>query len=505
LFLILTLGILSVLLSLALTPFVRDRIGGFGFLDHPDGVRKKHAVPVPRVGGIAIALAYLSTFAIAFALPFSYTHVLHRALPNILKLTLVGSVVFLTGVLDDRLRLSAWKKLIGIGSAAVLAYLAGIRVDIHLLHSLPAWPGLGFLLTVAWLVGCTNAFNLIDGMDGLAAGVGLVATVTMLIAALTQGNLPLALATMPLAGCLLGFLRYNFNGASVFLGDSGSLLIGFLLGCYGALWSEKSVTFVALTVPLLAVSIPLLDVLLSITRRYLRNKPIFEADRGHIHHKLLERGLSPKGAVLTIYALCGGVAALSLLASSLRNQFSGLVVLVFCAAAWLGIQRLGYTEFAMASRLFLQGGFRRIIDFETRVAEFEKTLARATGVEECWIRIRSGSREFGFQGVRLNFEGLIFEDFDRRDRDGLWELRIPLADSQHLNFFRDVKADTNTVVLSAFVTAVQHGMRACMERRLHEQATSQQTELVRMPAIVKRYYAAAGATAASGGVRGALR
>ena len=152
-------------------------------------------------------------------------------------------------------------------------------------------------------------------MDGLAAGVGLVATVTMVIAALTQGNLPLALATIPLAGCLLGFLRYNFNGASVFLGDSGSLLIGFLLGCYGALWSEKSVTLVALTVPLLAVSIPLLEVALSIVRRYLRNRPIFEADRGHIHHKLLERGLSPKGAVLTIYAFCGVVAMLSLVAS----------------------------------------------------------------------------------------------------------------------------------------------------------------------------------------------
>ena len=185
----------------------------------------------------------------------------------------------------------------------------------------------------------------------------------------------------------------------------------------------------ALTVPLLAVSIPLLEVVLSIVRRYLRNRPIFEADRGHIHHKLLERGLSPTGAVLTIYAFCGVVAVLSLVASSLRNQFSGLIVIVFCAAAWMGIQHLGYTEFAMAGRLFLQGGFRRIIDFETRLVEFEKTLACATGIEECWIRIRSGSREFGFQGVRMNFEGLVFEDFQRDDSKHLWELRIPLADA----------------------------------------------------------------------------
>src|SRR3984957_6620429 len=397
-YLILTLGAISVVLALILTPIVRDRLGKFGFLDHPDGIRKKHKTAVPRVGGIAIALAFVGTFAIAFALPFSYTYLLRRGLPNILHVALAGSVIFVTGVLDDRLRLSAWKKLAGITAAAVLAYAAGIRVDIHILHSLPAWPGLEFALTVIWLIGCTNAFNLIDGMDGLAAGVGLVAAVTMLIAALTQGNLPLALATMPLAGCPLGCLPYNFNGASVFLGDSGSLLIGFLLGCYGALWSEKSVTLVALTVPLLAVSIPLLDVLLSILRRYLRNRPIFQGDRGHIHHKLLERGFSTKGAVLTIYGMCSLVAVLSLVASALHNQFSGLIVLVVCGAAWLGIRHLDYAEFAMASRMFLGGKFRSIIDVETRLLDFESALAKARNLEECWIKILDGAREFGFQG-----------------------------------------------------------------------------------------------------------
>jgi len=483
-FLILTLGLLSFLLALVLTPQVRDRLGKVGFLDHPDGLRKTHAAAVPRVGGIAIMLAYAATFAIAFLLPFSYTYILHQSLPQICRLALAGSLVFLTGVLDDRLRLNAWKKLIGIVGAAVLAYAAGIRVDIHILHSLPAWPGLEFAITVIWLVGCTNAFNLIDGMDGLAAGVGFVATVTMLIAALTQGNLPLALATMPLAGCLLGFLRYNFNAASVFLGDSGSLLIGFLLGCYGALWSEKSVTLVALTVPLLAVSIPLLEVFLSIIRRFLRNRPIFEADRGHIHHKLLERGLSPKNAVLTIYAFCGCMAVLSLIASSLRNQFSGLIVVVFCAVAWMGVQRLGYTEFATAGRLVLRGGFRRIIDFETRLVEFEKTLARAAGVDECWIRIRSGSREFGFRGVRMNFEGRVYEDFERCDANYLWELRIPVANGRHVNFFHDLEPGASSVILTAFATAVEHGVNACLAR------SQGNAEVIKMPPIVKHYYAA---------------
>jgi hypothetical protein len=151
---------------------------------------------------------------------------------------------------------------------------------------------------------------------------------------------------------------------------------------------------------------------------------------------------------------------------------------------------LGYTEFAMAGRLFLQGGFRRIIDFETRLVEFEKTLARATGIEEAWTRIRSGSREFGFQGVRMNVEGLVFEDFERGDSKHLWELRIPLTDAQAVNFFHDASIETSTIVLSAFATAVEHGMRTCIERRLQETLSNPTTEVVKMPAIVKHYYAA---------------
>ena len=483
-YLILTLGILSVLMTLVLTPIVRDGVGRFGFLDHPDGVRKKHATAVPRVGGIAIALAYVGTFAIAFLLPFSYTFVMRRALPTILQLAMVASVVFLTGVLDDQVGLSAWQKLMGIGGAGVLAYFAGIRVDIHLFHFLPAWPWLGCLITVVWLIGCTNAFNLIDGMDGLAAGVGLVATLAMLIAALTQGNMPLALATMPLAGCLLGFLRYNFNPASVFLGDSGSLLIGFLLGCYGAMWSNKSVTLIALTVPLLALSIPLLDVILSVLRRYLRNRPIFAPDRGHIHHKLLDRGLSPKTAVLTIYGFCSVVAILSLLMSSVQSRFSVLIVIAFCAMAWFGIRHLEYGEFAMAGRMFLQGRFRHIIDSETKLLDFEKALGQCANMDECWKEMITWSREFGFQGIQMSVNGTVVEDFGAHDAKGVWELRIPLPDAQYVTFFRSLDSEASPLILSALVNSVQRGLRTSLEKGAGE------PEVVRIPAAAELYYTA---------------
>ncbi len=492
-FLILTLGILSVLLTLIATPLVRDSIGKIGFLDHPDGVRKKHSKAVPRVGGIAIVLAYISTFAIALALPFSYTFVLHRALPHILQLSLVAGIVFLTGVLDDMIGLTAKQKLMGLGGAAMLAYAVGIRVDIHLLHGLPNWPWLGFAVTVLWLVGCANAFNLIDGMDGLAAGVGLVSTITMLVAALTQGNLPLALATLPLAGCLLGFLRYNFNPASVFLGDSGSLLIGFLLGCYGALWSEKSVTLLALTAPLLAVSIPLLDVILSVLRRYLRNRPIFEADRGHIHHKLLDRGFTTRRAVLTIYAFCGLVAVLSLLVSAVHNRFSGLIVILFCGAAWIGIRHLDYAEFATAGRMFLGGKFRRIIDAETRLLNFESSLAKAADVDACWDKIRQGSSEFGFHGARMSIQGSIFEEVRGSRVKPLWQLRIPLPDGDYVNFFCDFSVEMDPLILNQFVGTVERGLHRWLaaQRPAKQPIAPQQPAPVRMPAAASLYYTAA--------------
>jgi len=481
LFLILTLGILSVVLSLIATPLVRDSIGKIGFLDQPDGIRKKHAKPIPRVGGIAIVVAYVLTFAIALALPFNYTSVLYHALPNILELSLVAGIVFLTGVLDDMIGLNPRQKLIGIGGAAMLAYAGGIRVNINLFHILPNSPWVGFCITVVWLVGCANAFNLIDGMDGLAAGVGLVSTLTILLSALTQRNLPLVLATLPLAGCLLGFLRYNFNPASVFLGDSGSLLIGFLLGCYGALWSEKSVTLVALTAPLLAVSIPLLDVIVSVLRRFLRNRPIFAPDRGHIHHKLLDRGFTTRRAVLTIYAFCGLVAVLSLLVSAVHNRYSALIVILFCGAAWLGIRHLDYAEFASAGKMFLGGKFRRIIDAETRMIDFETSLAKAADLDECWKRLREGSSEFGFQGARMSIQGTVFEDVRARDSQRLWQLRIPLPSGEYVNFFCDFSLEMDPLILNQFVGAVERG--------LHAWLVAQEMEPIKIPAT-PRYYAA---------------
>src|SRR5208337_5346983 len=166
-------------------------------------------------------------------------------------------IIFLTGLLDDLRGLSAWQKLGGQFIAATVAVWSGVQITSIAWHQFPSW--FAIPLTVVWLVGCTNALNLIDGVDGLAAGVGLLVTTITLIAALLGHNIGMAIAIVPLVGALLGFLRFNFNPASIFLGDSGSLFIGFLLGCYSVLWSQKSATILGMTAPLIALSIPLLD------------------------------------------------------------------------------------------------------------------------------------------------------------------------------------------------------------------------------------------------------
>jgi UDP-GlcNAc:undecaprenyl-phosphate/decaprenyl-phosphate GlcNAc-1-phosphate transferase len=309
---LLDLAGIAFLFALVLTPMMRDVARKLNLVDHPDGSRKIHTEPIPRGGGVAIAIAYLLAFGFVLIAPYrDVTFDIHAVVPRAMAVLPAAGLVFLVGLIDDLGGLKPWQKLIGQIAAALFAFWAGVRIEFLHWHELSFWISLP--ITVLWLVGCANAFNLIDGLDGLAAGVGLFATVTMLVAALTHNNLQLAIITAPLAGCLLGFLRYNFNPASVFLGDCGSLLIGFLLGCYGVMWSQKSATLVALTAPMMAMAIPLLDVALAIVRRFLRNQPIFGADQRHIHHRLLERGLTPRRAALFLYGICGLAAAFSLL------------------------------------------------------------------------------------------------------------------------------------------------------------------------------------------------
>jgi UDP-GlcNAc:undecaprenyl-phosphate GlcNAc-1-phosphate transferase len=299
---LITLGLVAMLLSLAITPACRWLCKRLGWVDHPNA-RKVHHTPIPRGGGIAIFLSYVA------ALMFSpHDARMQALLPAI-------AIVFATGLLDDIAGLKPWMKIAGSLTAAILACQAGIQLSSF--GGMPIGPGwLQIALTVFWLIGCTNAFNLIDGLDGLAAGIGLFATLAALLSGLISGNYALAILAAPLLGSLLGFLPYNFSPASIFLGDSGSFSIGFLLGCFAIVWWQSTATIIGMAAPLIALAIPVLDTAFAILRRLGRGQPVFRADREHIHHVLLARGYTPKAAACMLYAVAGILAGLAILLSN---------------------------------------------------------------------------------------------------------------------------------------------------------------------------------------------
>ena len=305
---------------------------------------------------------------------------------------------------------------------------------------------------------CTNAFNLIDGIDGLAAGVGLTATLTTMIAGMLQGQVMLCLATAPLAGALIGFLRYNFNPASIFLGDCGSLLIGFLLGSCGVIWGQKSATLLGMAAPAMAIAFPLLEVGLSIARRFVVSEPIFNADRRHIHHLLLERGFTPKRVTLLLYGVCSVGAALSLLESLGRNRLTAVVIVFFIAMAWLGIQYLGYVEFE-ATRRFLWGGLRPVLRAHVNLELLERSLVSARSVQQCWSALEKAAQSLGYSQMNARMSGLEFSTAPRAPRQtAFWQMRLNLSPEDYLNVKQQGEQGHQPAALMPFIEVVRRIM-----------------------------------------------
>jgi UDP-GlcNAc:undecaprenyl-phosphate GlcNAc-1-phosphate transferase len=423
---LLWLGLKSFFLALLLTPIFRDIFRSYKVVDQPDEGRKVHKHPIPRVGGIAIALSYIAAFLIDFR---GENELVDQKLTLAWNLIPGAAVIFAVGLIDDFLGLKPWQKLAGQLAGAVLAYWNGVRMMFVGGYEVADW--VAFPITIFWLLACTNAFNLVDGLDGLAAGMGLFATLTTFVAAVVQGNDALAMATLPLAGCLLGFLCYNFNPATIFLGDSGSLLIGFLLGCYGVLWTHKMATVLGMMAPLMVMAIPLTDVTLCIVRRALRRRPIFGADRGHIHHRLLDRGLTPRRAVLVLYTVCGLAAGLSLLQVTFAGRFAAWGMLLFCIIAWVGIHYLGYAEFGLASRLLFGGEFQRAVDAQLCLQTLDRSLSSAKTVEECWAALRQAAVTLGYSHVRLYVAGQSLEEELGGCDQMRWRMRVPLSETDY--------------------------------------------------------------------------
>ena len=345
---------LSLLGSFVLTRYVRDAAMARGWVTLPSHERHLHSRPLPRLGGVAIFVSF-SLSLLAAAVLAAYNPHLREAfsLKTVLTILLPASLVFLLGVYDDLFSVGPYVKFAVQGLAATMLFLGGLQIlDVPVLfgsHHLPWF--LGLPLTILWVLAITNAFNLIDGMDGLAAGSALFSTLVAFVIALLNGQSLVTVMTIALAGAILGFLRYNFNPATIFLGDSGSLFIGFLLSALALAGAQKSPTIVAVAIPVVSFGLPILETSLSILRRWISGRPVFTADREHIHHKLLQHGLTHRQVVIVLYGVSAVFALLSLFLLWPTGSSLGLVLAVVGTGIWIGVQRLGYLELGELARV----------------------------------------------------------------------------------------------------------------------------------------------------------
>lgn len=299
----------TMLVSAAITPLVRRLAFVLGAVDKPNA-RRVNKKAMPSMGGLAIFIAF--TFGTFVLLRGQFpTH-------ELFSLFLAECVIIITGMIDDIKELSPKQKMLGILIAALVVYfLAGIRMNILTIPLVGTFElgWLSFPITVFWILAITNAVNLIDGLDGLATGVSIIALFTMGVIAyffLAITNVSVSIMIFCLAAALIGFLPHNFHPAKIFLGDTGALFIGFMIAVL-SLKGLKNVTFITLLIPVIILGVPITDTVYAMLRRILNKKPISQADKHHLHHRLMQLGLSHRQTVLVIYGLALVFSLISLL------------------------------------------------------------------------------------------------------------------------------------------------------------------------------------------------
>ncbi|MDO8683142.1 MAG: MraY family glycosyltransferase [Armatimonadota bacterium] len=301
--------VISLGISYFLTPIVGKLAWKFGAIDHPDE-RRVHSTPTPRFGGVAIYIAFVSAALIV--------GLLNRSIfqdGQIIAVIVAGTIVAVVGALDDRFNLSPILQIAGIVGATFVLIYFGIKIQ-FLTHpfNAPKLVTLGALsipMTIIWVFGVTKTVDLIDGLDGLASGICAIAATTLLLMAIQaqahgtnpKSFLEVAIMAGALIGASLGFLRHNYPPAKIFMGTVGSQFMGFVLASLSIIGAFKVATLAAVAVPVFALGVPILDAVFVVIRRFLERRPVHLADKSHVHHRLLERGLSHSKVVLIIYGL----------------------------------------------------------------------------------------------------------------------------------------------------------------------------------------------------------
>jgi UDP-GlcNAc:undecaprenyl-phosphate GlcNAc-1-phosphate transferase len=514
----LTLFVAALMSSLISTPIIRRIAESRGWLDVPKDQRRLHSKPIPRIGGVAIYFSVMLSLAPLPLLDNLLTASLRPGRHGLIGIFLSGTLVFLFGLYDDFRGSGAVWKLSVLVIAATILYLWGVGIhgiSVPFVGSIALPPTLGFALTILWVVGISNAYNLIDGMDGLAVGAGLFATLVMLIVSFAQGNVAVTVLALALSGSLIGFLRYNFNPASIFLGDSGALLIGFSLAALSMLGAQKASTAVAVAIPLMAFGLPIVDTGFTMARRFISGKPIFQGDREHIHHKLLERGWSQRHAALVLYGVCALFSLLALLTvgGGGGGRITAVALVVMASAVIFIAGRLRYPEMDE-----IKAGIRRTVgDRRLRVANnvrirrAGRMMAEAETLEAIFGAAQEllNSAEFTYATIELNCgeaaanqevfdaemnqasrhgasmrNGVIWWAWERGDVEGheiieshlFWNIRLPLSmntdERGAISLYREFGNDELLLDINYLINLFQRELTLAAERIFSKRDTS---------------------------------
>ncbi|HVE87765.1 MAG TPA: MraY family glycosyltransferase [Myxococcales bacterium] len=379
----------SLVVGAVLTLVVRNRAHAYGWFDQARSSRKIHIRPVPRLGGVAIVGGFFAPLCALMLVDSGVGTAFIMQDRLALGLFAGGLAIALLGLWDDFRGAGARLKFaIQFGVAAAL-YALGFRVNL-IANPFGDPVALGWLaipFTMLWLVGVVNAMNLIDGLDGLAGGVAFFAVLTNFILAMARGDVVICLVMAALGGAVLGFLIFNFNPASIFMGDTGSMFLGFVLAAVSLKTSTKSGTAVAMLVPIIALGLPIMDTLLAVVRRTVLRRPLFSADKEHIHHRIMSRLLlSHRRAVLVLYGLCV-LFTLTALALSYANSAQSAMLLTAVAVVVVVLMRkLGYLNLARAGAL--GEARRRNGQLRSVVREVSDAISGAATLDGVWDALR---------------------------------------------------------------------------------------------------------------------
>jgi len=328
--------ITATILSFVMTPIAKKIAYRIKAIDIPKDERRVHKKPIPLLGGLAI---YISTIiTILIFLPLDKTT---------LSIIIGSSIIVISGIIDDTKDLSPKMKLLFQILAAVVLVIGDIRIEFitnPFKGGLLYLKGFSIPLTIFWIVGITNTVNLIDGLDGLAAGVSFIASMSLFFVASRFMYVPIMIMSLVLAGSCLGFLPFNFNPAKIFMGDTGSLFLGFMLAIISIEGVMKSVATIAIVVPIIILGLPIFDTTFAIFRRLLNGRPIMEADKGHLHHKLLQRGLSQRQTVFILYAISAVFGLSAVLIAKANSKQAVIIAGIVIILTILLARRLGLVE-----------------------------------------------------------------------------------------------------------------------------------------------------------------